>query len=196
MPQNVWLVLKICRSKTGDGEGYLIMPPWMVPLWGSWVTLYRSSINSCLWDWAETRPAYLVTSGQSWEATTCRANQCFFFSKYVDWCRQEQPLNIEYEIVGLTAEMEGLLSSPGWGWVTSAPNMIVGLSVSKGMHLDTASARTVFLPPTFENKRPYVLESGLKKCTKHNKKSNTNLDVYLQSKVCQDLFVHFKHLLC
>jgi hypothetical protein len=87
MPQNVWLVLKICRSKTGDGEGYLIMPPWMVPLWGSWVTLYRSSINSCLWDWAETRPAYLVTSGQSWEATTCRAKQCFFFQQ-ICWLMQ------------------------------------------------------------------------------------------------------------
>jgi hypothetical protein len=57
------------------------------------------------------------------------------------------------EIVQLTAAMEGLLSSPGWGWVTSAPNIIVGLSVTKGMHLDTASASTVFLPPTFENKR-------------------------------------------
>ena len=77
------------------------------------------------------------------------------------------------EIVQLTAAMEGLLSSPGWGWVTSAPNMIVGLSVTRGMHLDTASARTVFLPPTFENKTEGCvrLSTTERKCTKHNKEN-------------------------
>ena len=91
--------------------------------------------------------------------------------------------------------MEGLLSSPGWGWVTSAPNMMVGLSVTKGMHLDTASASTVFLPPTFESKS--VGFNNRKNATKIKAESmKTNLDIYLQSKICQYLFVHLKNLLC
>jgi hypothetical protein len=48
----------------------------------------------------------------------------------------------------LTAAMEGLESSPGCGWVTSAPNIMVGLSLTRGILLDKASKSTVFLPPT------------------------------------------------
>jgi hypothetical protein len=48
----------------------------------------------------------------------------------------------------LTAAMEGLESSPGWGWVTSAPNIMVGLSLTRGILLAKASTSTVFLPPT------------------------------------------------
>lgn len=47
-----------------------------------------------------------------------------------------------------TAAIEADESSPGGGWVTSAPNIIVGLSVTRGIRLLRASARTVFLPPT------------------------------------------------
>jgi len=48
----------------------------------------------------------------------------------------------------LTAAMEGLESSPGWGWVTSAPKIIVGTSLTRGILLVKASTSTVFLPPT------------------------------------------------
>ena len=51
---------------------YLIMPPLTVPRTGSCHVLYKSCMSSCLWAWAQTSPAYFVTSGQSWEATTCR----------------------------------------------------------------------------------------------------------------------------
>jgi len=73
--------------------------------------------------------------------------------------------------------------------------MMVGLSVTKGMHLDTASASTVFLPPTFESKS--VGFNNRKNATKIKAESmKTNLDIYLQSKICKNLFVHFEHLLC
>jgi hypothetical protein len=74
-------------------------------------------------------------------------------------------------IAQLTAAMEGLLSSPGCGWVTSAPNMMVGLSVTKGMRLDTASTSTVFLPPTFERKS---VGFNKKKCNKNKSRVNEN----------------------
>jgi hypothetical protein len=48
----------------------------------------------------------------------------------------------------LTAAMEGLESSPGWGWVTSAPKIIVGTSLTRGILLVKASTSTVFRPPT------------------------------------------------
>jgi hypothetical protein len=66
--------------------------------------------------------------------------------------------------------MEGLLSSPGSGWVTSAPNMMVGQSVTKGMRLDTASASTVFLPPLKTNKI-FFLAWQLKKIEHRQKHS-------------------------
>jgi hypothetical protein len=47
--------------------------------------------------------------------------------------------------------------------------MIVGLSVTIGMHLDTASASTVFLPPTFENKT----EGRVKLNDQRNRQSTT-----------------------
>lgn len=51
-------------------------------------------------------------------------------------------------MAALTAAMEGLKSSPGWGWVTSAPKIIVGMSLTRGILLDKASTSIVFLPPT------------------------------------------------
>lgn len=45
--------------------------------------------------------------------------------------------------------MDGLESSPGWGWVTSAPKIIVGRSLTRGIRREIASTSTVFLPPTF-----------------------------------------------
>jgi len=45
--------------------------------------------------------------------------------------------------------MEGLLSSPGWGCVTSAPNIIVGTSDTWGILLANASFNIVFVPPTY-----------------------------------------------
>ena len=48
----------------------------------------------------------------------------------------------------LTAAMDGLLSSPACGCVTSAPMMIVGRSLTRGILLKMASFKTVFLPPT------------------------------------------------
>ena len=48
-----------------------------------------------------------------------------------------------------TAAMDGLESSPGWGCVTSAPKIIVGLSLTRGIRRERASTSTVFLPPTF-----------------------------------------------
>ena len=48
-----------------------------------------------------------------------------------------------------TAAIEALVSSPGAACVTSAPKMIVGRSVKRGIFLWMASNRTVFLPPAF-----------------------------------------------
>jgi len=52
-----------------------------------------------------------------------------------------------------TAAIEGLESSPFSGWVTSAPNIIVGMSLTNGILQLTASTRTVFLPPICIKKR-------------------------------------------
>jgi hypothetical protein len=49
----------------------------------------------------------------------------------------------------LTAAIEGWMSSPGEGWDTSAPKIIVGTRPTTGTSLVMASARTVFLPPTY-----------------------------------------------
>lgn len=46
-----------------------------------------------------------------------------------------------------TAAIEGLESSPFSGWVTSAPNIMVGMSLTNGILQLRASTRTVFLPP-------------------------------------------------
>lgn len=51
-------------------SNYLIIPPLMMPQWGSFQHLKRSWISSSRWGWAHTNPAYFVTSGQSWDATT------------------------------------------------------------------------------------------------------------------------------
>jgi hypothetical protein len=47
----------------------------------------------------------------------------------------------------LTAAMDGLESSPVSGCVTSAPKMIVGMSLTNGILQLSASTSTVFLPP-------------------------------------------------
>lgn len=47
-----------------------------------------------------------------------------------------------------TAAIDGETSSPGDGWVTSAPNIIVGLSVNRGILRSNAFSSTVFRPPT------------------------------------------------
>jgi hypothetical protein len=49
----------------------------------------------------------------------------------------------------LTAAIEGLESSPGCGWVTSAPKIIVGVSLRRGILLFRASSNTVFRPPAY-----------------------------------------------
>ena len=53
-----------------------------------------------------------------------------------------------YKILYHTAAVEGRESFPGWGWVTLAPKIIVGRSLTSGIRLDKASTRTVFIPPT------------------------------------------------
>jgi hypothetical protein len=50
-------------------------------------------------------------------------------------------------VMSLTAAIDGLESSPVSGCVTSAPNIIVGMSLTKGMLQLIASRSTVFLPP-------------------------------------------------
>jgi hypothetical protein len=50
--------------------------------------------------------------------------------------------------LSFTAAIEGLVSSPGCGCVTSAPKMIVGMSLTSGILLESASTKTVFRPPT------------------------------------------------
>lgn len=177
------------------------MPLLTGPFWGSCRTLYKSSISSCRCAWAETNPAYLVTSGQSWEATTYKTACSDWLTEYQtplakkiivkDLRTGSQVLNI----FQLTAAIEGLLSSPGWGWVTSAPNMIVGLSVTRGIRLDNASTRTVFLPPTLQSeKRSRNMEQRCKLWRKAAS-GHTNLDIYLQCNVCINLLVQFEHLL-
>jgi len=47
-----------------------------------------------------------------------------------------------------TAAIDGEESSPGWGCVTSAPNIIVGRSVTRGIFLCKASFNTVLRPST------------------------------------------------
>lgn len=47
----------------------------------------------------------------------------------------------------LTAAIDGQESSPVSGWVTSAPKIIVGMSLTKGILELIASKSTVFLPP-------------------------------------------------
>ena len=54
--------------------------------------------------------------------------------------------NINY-VGNHTAAIEGLESSPFSGWVTSAPNIMVGMSLTNGILQLIASRRTVFLPP-------------------------------------------------
>lgn len=53
------------------------------------------------------------------------------------------------KVVLHTAAIEGPESSPGCGWVTSAPKIIVGMSDRRGIRLWIASSNTVFRPPDY-----------------------------------------------
>lgn len=64
------------------------------------------------------------------------------------WCMKSKWAKHNQLNVYCTAAIEGLESSPGWGCVTSAPKIMVGLSLTRGIRLESASTRTVFLPPT------------------------------------------------
>lgn len=75
--------------------------------------------------------------------------------------------------------MEGLESSPFSGWVTSAPNIIVGISLTNGILQLIASMRTVFLPPIWIKKWDYIPNSvGCKRKT--DEKSEDDLHYHLQ----------------
>ena len=92
----------------------------------------------------------------------------------------------------LTAAIDGLKSSPGCGWVTSAPNIIVGLSLTKGILLDNASTKRVFLPKTYSTETIYSRAP-----THRNAKEflrNTYLYIYFKSNICKILFAHFKDM--
>jgi hypothetical protein len=60
--------------------------------------------------------------------------------------------------------------------------MIVGLSVTKGICLDTASSITVLLPPTFGNKQKKSF------CTQQQKKWNTNKSIVDRKPVLTIIF--------
>lgn len=159
--------IKRTQKEFGVINMYLIMPPVTVPPLGSCQVLYKSWISSCRWGWAHTKPAYFVTSGQSWEATTC--------TKVVGMSLKTKPTkkrfwrNTNFDI--LTAAIDGLQSSPDSGWVTSAPNIIVGMSLTKGILQRKASSSTVFLPPIYkEIRRP--MNSILERNSSSSKKKN------------------------
>lgn len=87
----------------------------------------------------------------------------------------------------LTAAMEGLESSPGWGCVTSAPKMIVGLSLTRGILLVKASTSTVFLPPTYKLKEYKLLQNKGKKLQNRAKiigRTFPNLNIDFKGNVC------------
>jgi len=123
------------------------MPPLTVPRTGSCQVLYKSCISSCRWAWAHTKPAYFVTSGQSWDATT------YSMSNHYQWLLHYNKTNKDKEIKISTAAIEGLESSPFSGWVTSAPKIMVGMSLTNGILQLTASRSTVFLPPICTGRR-------------------------------------------
>jgi hypothetical protein len=58
----------------------------------------------------------------------------------------------------LAVAMEGLESSPGCGCVTSAPNMMVGMSLTNGILHESASTKIVFRPLTCPPSKPVTHE--------------------------------------
>ena len=126
---------------------YRIIPPLTKPRTGSCHILYKSCMSSCLWAWAHTKPAYFVSSGQSWDATTYVLSDRYQLKNH---CKIKKSRQMDHK---RTAAIEGLESSPFSGWVTSAPNIIVGMSLTNGILQLTASTRTVFLPPICIKKR-------------------------------------------
>lgn len=150
----------------------LIMPPVTMPLSGSCQVLNKSWISSCRWGWAHTKPVYFVTSGQSCEATTCVA--------VVIMARIH--LKMRFQSTGfnsLTAAIDGLESSPDSGWVTSAPKIIVGMSLTKGILQVKASKSTVFLPPIYRKMNYITFIGKIKEHTIYERTSIiiTDLDV-------------------
>lgn len=156
------------QNRTSKPRMHLIMPPLTVPRTGSCHVLYKSCMSSCRWACAHTSPAYFVTSGQSWDATTYRSERetptnfrlqkWYFFPLW----RQLGTRNMG-KCRDFTAAIEGLVSSPFSGWVTSAPNIMVGMSLTRGILQLIASRRTVFLPPIctkIKNQRNLNDESG------------------------------------
>ena len=92
----------------------------------------------------------------------------------------------------LTAAIDGLESSPGCGWVTSTPNIIVRLSLTKCILLDSASTKTMFLPPTYRTQTIYSRAP-----THRNVKEvlcNTYLYINFKRNICKILFAHFKDM--
>lgn len=132
------------KAKANKHQSYLIIPPCTSPLLGSSNVVKRSWIISSRWAWAETVPLYFVTQGQSMEATTYTNIQ----QSHSNNLRYKKYVYISHK-KKLTAAIEGLESSPGCGCVTSAPKIIVGLSLTWGILLSNASLKTVFRPPTY-----------------------------------------------
>lgn len=88
--------------------------------------------------------------------------------------------------------------------MTSAPKIIVGRSLTKGMRPVKASTRTVFLPPTWiinerERERGAFFKTDdrfrSRKRIPLDQISWADLDVNLEGDVCKVLFAHPEHVL-
>ena len=92
----------------------------------------------------------------------------------------------------LIAAIDGLESSLQRGWVTSSPKIIVGLSLTKGILLDSASTETVFLLPTYSTQTIYSrapTHTNVKKVL-----CNTYLYTNFKRNIYKILFAHFKDM--
>ena len=134
-----------------------------------------------------------MISSQCWEATWWwnSSNQKSITTKSAI-CIRKNKLQDYRNVSKLTTTIEGLESSPRCGWVTYAPNIIVGLSLTKGILLDSASTKTVFLPPTYSTQTIYSRAP-----THRNVKEvlcNTYLYINFKRNICKILFAHFKDM--
>ena len=89
--------------------------------------------------------------------------------------------------------MEGLESSPGCGWVTSAPNIMVGLSLTRGILLVKASTSTVFLPPTWKGRKT-VRKLTIQEWLKDGSVERFYLNIYFECNICKILLAHLKNM--
>lgn len=166
---------------------YLIMPPVTVPLVGSCQVLNKSWMSSCRWAWALTKPAYLVTSGQSWDATT-----------YI-WLEISDKINTQLSLlwgagekgkeergrgerfcvwqISWSAFREISYSGNRWAWILPRVGM------------RNISAKYYSWPVT--NKR-YTPRQSINKYSV----PSTNFHVDLQRNVGKILLAHLKHMLC